>query len=381
MNNVRPSQQAGQAGGTVRREGSPDPQAAVPESTGTVGEAAPHPDAGAAGSLDDLQPGTLTLIPYLPRGRVLRQLWRAVTWVVGLVVTWIIAARVSEALGGSNVTFLLTLFALFTIEGVVGAAIRTRWARYVLSRLAAAGLDDDAIVLRVLERARPDRSDPPPMITRLLRYLSADAFAFGKTFAALTRDEAQQVRVLDTPFGLVPLRGDDPAFRALYEGHTMTAAGSVDPRAAPPAPVAAGRWRWSKVTYGLVMVLAGVWLNSGLLIAIGAIPLGVALLSYRLRHSLYSHGTPEQWHLVPGGLALLSPSGGGWDVRVLDRRRCVLLAYPLREDRKHWLACVTNGMEYWRRRLSPAELHLLLAAWLSPLTPPRPEQFSDLGPA
>lgn len=381
MNETHPPQQAGETNASLRCDVSSDLRAGPPESAGAVGEAAPHSGGGSSESPEAARPGTLTLIPYLPRGRVLRQLWRATTWVGGLVVAWFIADRVSDALGGGELLFAVTLLGLFVAGGAAGSALRGRWARRVLSRLSAAGLDDDAIVLRVLERARPDLSEPPPMIIRLLAFLSQQAAAFGKTFAALTRDEAQQVRVLDAPFGPVPLRGDDPAFRALYESHALAETNPAEPHAAPPAPVAARRWRWSKLTYGLVIVFVGLWLNSGLLVAIGAIPLGAALLSYRLRHSMYGHGTPEQWHLVPGGLALLSPSGSGWEVRVLDRRASVLLAYPLRRNRKHWLACVTDGREYWRRLLSPAELRLLLAAWLSPLTPPQPEQFSDLDPS
>lgn len=88
-----------------------------------------------------------------------------------------------------------------------------------------------------------------------------------------------------------------------------------------------------------------------------------------------------KWMIVPGGLLVLQRSGSHYLPHALRARDSLLLARQLGGVFTTWLVIVRDATRITYDRLTPAELRMLLAAWLSPAEPPEPEQLSDLAGA
>ena len=85
-----------------------------------------------------------------------------------------------------------------------------------------------------------------------------------------------------------------------------------------------------------------------------------------------------RWMLIPAGLLVLEPSGSTYRPHILRAADSLLLAREIGGLFPLWLVLVRDGARMTTGRLTPTELRMLLAAWLSPLEPPKPEQLSDL---
>lgn len=85
-----------------------------------------------------------------------------------------------------------------------------------------------------------------------------------------------------------------------------------------------------------------------------------------------------QWLVLPGGLLLRRPTDHGRNVKLhlFDRRRSILCVYPCR--RATWHIAVADAEVSETTIITDRERRLLLAAWLSPVTPPPLEQLVDL---
>ncbi len=84
-----------------------------------------------------------------------------------------------------------------------------------------------------------------------------------------------------------------------------------------------------------------------------------------------------QWLLVPGGV--LHRRAGLRNrntlLHVFDRRRSVLIATEMRGGQ--FYVSVADAEQAEKTTVTKRELQALLRAWMSPLTPPRPEELSD----
>lgn len=90
-------------------------------------------------------------------------------------------------------------------------------------------------------------------------------------------------------------------------------------------------------------------------------------------------GGPQVWLVVPGGLLVRGAvwRGGTPRLRRFARRESLLAAIHTGTPQA-WSVIVVDGQKTARRFVSPAELKLLLEAWLSPLDPPPTERLTDL---
>lgn len=98
--------------------------------------------------------------------------------------------------------------------------------------------------------------------------------------------------------------------------------------------------------------------------------------------------TWRQGFIVPGGLVFRKSTGsqsrdpegkyvaGNWTLHLFDRRKCVLFIYQRTIDR--WVVQASDSQTSATVEMNRVECDRLLAAWLSPLSPPPVERLSDL---
>lgn len=86
----------------------------------------------------------------------------------------------------------------------------------------------------------------------------------------------------------------------------------------------------------------------------------------------------KQWLAVPGGIVMRKGAWlkRRWGIHLFDRRRSVLLMYKL--HRRQWALVVADADACESTIGTKPELEATLRAWLSPLSPPKPEQLSEL---
>jgi TM2 domain-containing membrane protein YozV len=84
-----------------------------------------------------------------------------------------------------------------------------------------------------------------------------------------------------------------------------------------------------------------------------------------------------QWLAVPGGLILRKGTWRkrNWAIHLFDRREAVLMTY--KHTYRKWALVVADASACETLIGTKQELDAALAAWLSPLRPPKPEQLRD----
>jgi len=187
-----------------------------------------------------------------------------------------------------------------------------------------------------------------------------------------------EVEPLQVPFQPVPLNERDPAFGELASHHAPF-----------PATNDSRSWFDRKVlpavaTYtGLVFVAVITLTETVRLLQTGrpTVKFGMFLgftawLVWGLRASP-NWQSSCQWALVPGGLIRRVPARkSSWRLHLFEPAKSILI---LTGYHGHWsYAYVADAAQSGSLQLRRSELDLLLAAWLSPLRPPRLEEIADL---
>lgn len=285
----------------------------------------------------------------------------------------------SQAGGGAWLS-LITGVGGFALSLIVVAAIYCGGEFVRARRIVAAARHPDPYVMleRVLSSVVLQGTEVPPALGLALEELFTRR---GVRNVVVTDPEGAKlvarVEPLRVPFEPRPLDETDETFHSLRL--------ATDPHFA--ADEASTRQRWRRrltrsVPAGLLLALAGtlVWRQQWLTLYICSGLAGVALsvwLIWAVGVRLMGMRSGGRWAIVPGGVLILRPRGGRWQPHVIPRRDAILLILSATPGGR-WLVCVRDAQGLYTRRLTPTELDMLLAAWLSPLAPPGDDVLSDL---
>ncbi len=205
-----------------------------------------------------------------------------------------------------------------------------------------------------------------------------------------------EVRPIPHAFEPRPLDETDASFAALRDAHQQPSGNAA--RAAPDRRTNRPRmispiprpWMRRHVPVIVCLLVAALIvvdvLRSGLSSdrIVALIAAGVVVAMFTLLPWLVNPRTGGlawirgRWMLIPAGLLVLEPSGSTYRPHILRAADSLLLAREIGGLFPLWLVLVRDGARMTTGRLTPTELRMLLAAWLSPLEPPKPEQLSDL---
>ncbi len=246
--------------------------------------------------------------------------------------------------------------------------------------LRAAGSRPPAEVLAMALDAPVWFGDPLGALRAALETLHRTGAIRGLAFAALRPTEAGQIRPIESAFEPVPLDEADARFEELRAAaeqdgsppvRSLSARGSrrMLMRLLPVLAMLPGL---------LILSAAGAWRFVAVLLVV---LIAVAGLSLVLSWLAPTQGRSDGlWQLVPAGVLVLRPAGSRWRPTLLTARDAAVVCWPATSERSRWHVCIGSSEASVHRRITPLELRMLLAAWLSPLEPPKPEQLSDLSP-
>ncbi len=326
-------------------------------------------------------PERLVILPYEPVVRTgLGLLSVLVAAVASLgVVQMLIALDDARSLREwLNSATTRTSLAFLAASGAT-IAVAMRLNRRRLERvLAMIGTRPPAEVLAAALEAPQWLGDPADAVRQAASELRGRGLVCGEAFAALHPPEAAAIQPIEAGFEPVPLDETDARFEELRAAHETD-----EPRRCETFQRRRTR-RWitrmlpiAAVLPGVtILAAAGAWRFVGVLTGVLMVVAATILTLAQLRSARGAAG--GGWHLVPASVLVLRPMGRRWRPVLLTARNAILIAWPETPARLRWRIAVSSPRRWFTRRVTPMELRMLLAAWLSPLKPPSAEQLSDL---
>ncbi len=136
-----------------------------------------------------------------------------------------------------------------------------------------------------------------------------------------------------------------------------------------------------RVLQGLVLVVLAIFAVTLFMPLIGGMLLGVLALGLLLGVLAEKLNFQSGWHLVPGGMAIVDHwAKAGKKLRLLTRHDTIAQVRWAQKGKTQGLALELLGPDGRRfsRFLSERALLAVLAAWQSPLPPPKMEQLCEL---